>query len=194
MPRKRPKTAADRPVYRPSAPMDVPQALEPFLDGLALRQIVERYGLHNLQLALDRIAEEHRRELVERRSQEIRDAWKTNTRPLAPIRIPHVSVMRTARESRSASGYRGHREEGLDSLIRKQARARELEDGLAVISDRGVHPEKRAQLVQIVDRANAGESASEIAAALNVSVRTVEGRLAELREAAVVHEELESAS
>jgi len=194
MPRKRPKTAADRPVYRPAAPVPVPDALEPFLDGLALRQIVERYGLQNMQLALNLIAEQHRRELVERRSQEIMDSWKTNLRPLAPIHIPHVSGVRSARESRSTAGYRGHREEGLDALIRKQARARELEDGLAVITERGVHPEKRAQLEQIIDRANAGETASEIAAALRVSVRTVEGRLAELREAAVVREELASAS
>lgn len=192
MPRKRQKTDADRPTYRPPASIAVPKELEPFFDRMELRRIVARYGMHNVQFVLALIAEEQRREMIERRSQEIRDAWKEKMRPMAPTRLPHVGVPST-RESRSKPGYRSHREEGLDKLIRKQERARELEDGLAVILE-SRNDLRKAQFTEIVHRATEGQTAADIAVALGISVRTVESRLAEVRQSAVAKEEKELAS
>ncbi len=192
MPRKRPKTAADRPVYRPAPAPIVPGVLEPYLDGLELRRIVERYGVANLQLALSLIAEQHRREMVERRSQEIRDAWKENARPLGPVRIPALSGLRSSRDARNSPRYRGHREEHLDKLIRIQQRERELEAGLAVIMESNADSWKKKELADIVHRATSGQTSAEIAAALGTSVRTIENRLSELRQAGVSKEELAS--
>ena len=179
-------------MYRPTAPMIAPERLEPFLDQLHLRRIVSRYGLTDVQLALALIAEEQRREMVERRSQQIRDAWKEKMRPMAPMRLPQVAVP-SARESRGKAGYRNHREEGLDKLIRKQERARELQDGLAVILE-SKNDLRKPQFMEVVLRAMEGQTAAEIAAALGISVRTVESRLAEVRQAAVEKEEKELAS
>lgn len=184
MPRKRQKTDADRPVYRPSAPTTVPKELEPFFDRLELRRIVERYGMHNVQFVLARIAEQQRREMIERRSQEIRDAWKEKLRPLGPIRAPRpVAGRRWHRHTRT-------REESLDNVIAHQARLRELEKGLNVMLERAIHLDSKHQFVEIVDRTKAGETAAQIAGALGISERTVETRLAELRKAAVTEEEL----
>jgi len=192
MPRKRPKTELDRPAYRPTARMIAPERLEPFLDQLHLRRIVSRYGLSDVQLALALIAEDGRREMIERRSQEVRDAWKEKLRPMAPVRLPHAEVP-SARESRSKPGYRSHLEEHLDKLIRRQERARELQDGLAVILETN-NDIRKAQFAEIVHRATEGQTAAEIAAAIGISVRTVESRLAEVRQAAVEKEEQELAS
>ncbi len=57
----------------------------------------------------------------------------------------------------------------------------ELEDGLAVLVDRGV--DDWQELAEIVDRTIAGETAPQIALALGMKLRTVERRLEELREA-----------
>jgi hypothetical protein len=175
MPRTRPKTALDRPHYRPSPPPpQVPEGLEQYVDGLVFRQIVERYGVQNVQRALELIAEHQRREMIERRSQEIRDNWKENVRPLAAIRIPRLPAIPTAL----------HREERLDSEIKQQARARQLEDGLAVLVERGGLDEwERRQLTAIVAATNAGETAEQIAAALGVSARTIWYRLESVRNA-----------
>ena len=183
MPRKRPKTAADRPTYRPTAPLSVPQKLEPFLDGLELRRIVQQYGLQNVELALALIAERQRREMIERRLQEIRDAWKQNVRPRGPIRIPRAVGGRQWRRHNQTL------EQHLDNVIFHEARIRELEDGLAIVLDQigggsFARLRKRAQLMDIVSRVKDGETAAQIAKALHVSERTVENRLAELREAA----------
>jgi len=75
MPRKRPKTAADRPTYRPpSMPsIGVPEELQPFLVAMATRHVVEQYGLDNVQVVLGAmIAERARRELIDRRTSAVR--------------------------------------------------------------------------------------------------------------------------
>lgn len=163
--------------------MPVPTELEPYIAGMELRRIVDLYGLQNIQAILGLIAERNRRELIARRSGEMLDAWKANIRPLAaPVKIPDLSTLRTARNSR-VPGYRGHLEEHLDRIIRKQARAQELEDGLAAMT--GIDSWERRELTEIVDRSIAGETAQEIAQALPMKLRTVERRLEELREAGV---------
>jgi hypothetical protein len=188
MPRKRPKTAADLPTYRPTPLRALPEELEPFVDGVALRQIVERCGVENVQLVLSLLAEQQRREMIERRSQDTRDAWKEKLRPIAPIRIPRLPALHSSRDARSSPGYRRHREENLDKVIREQQRARELENGLAGVLSGGIDDWKKQQYAEIVDRTKAGETAAQIAAALDVSERTVEGRLAELRKAAIAQD------
>lgn len=191
MPRKRPKTALDRPMYRPSAPRAVPEPLEPFMDGMELRRIVERYGLDNLQLALALIAEQQRREMVARRCRDTQDAWKENARPIAPVSIPSA-----------VAGRQWHRrtqtlEQHLDNVIYQRARVRELEDGLALMLDELGDGSlaclrKKAQLREIVSRIRDGDTAAQIASALHISETTVENRLAELRKA--TREKVESAS
>lgn len=180
MPRKRPKTAADRPTYRTTARPPLPKELEGFSDGLQLRAIVQRYGLSDVQRVLAILAEEERRELTERRCSETLDAWKSNTRPLAPIRIPRLPSIPPAAAQRSRHGKSA--EEMLDAVIRQQTRKRELEDGLAVM-----HLEndwRRSQIVEIAERTIAGETAKEIAESMGVSDATIERRLKEVREAA----------
>lgn len=121
--------------------------------------------------------------MIERRSQEIRDAWKEKLRPLGPIRAPRPASGRTwHRHARS-------REQSLDNVIAQQARLRELEKGLSVLLDCAIHTDLKHQLIEIVDRVKAGETAAQIAAALDVSERTVAERLAELRKAAISQEE-----
>ncbi len=184
MPRRKPKTAADRPPTKVPTPMALPPELEPFVAGMELERIVQRFGVEDIQLVLNILAEQTRRELIARRSSEVRDAWKTNVRPLGPVQIPHLSALRTSRDSRRSPGYRRHREEHLDGVIRKQARVRELEKGLAVMQEQCIDVCRKEHLRQIVERASAGATAMEIAAALGIGERSVEARLAELREAA----------
>jgi len=182
MPRKRTKTAADRPAYRAPAPTPLPQELEPYLDALHLRRIVQQYGV---QRVLELIAEQQRREMVERRAQETMDGWKSNMRPLAPIRVPRAVASQTWHRCNQT------REQSLDNVIAHQTRIRELELGLSVILEQAVPTEFKHQLIEIVDRVRAGETAAQIAAALDVSERTVAERLADLRRAAVTEEEEE---
>lgn len=183
MPRRKPKTAADRPPTKVPTPMALPPELEPFVAGMELERIVQRFGVEDIQLVLNILAEQSRRELIARRSSEVRDAWKTNVRPLGPVQIPHLSALRTSRDSRRSPGYRRHREEHLDSVIRKQERAGELEDGLAVLLERGLDAWECRELSEIVTRVAAGETTKQIARALDTSERTVERRLEELRAA-----------
>lgn len=165
--------------------MALPTELEGYQDGLELRRIVQRYGADDVQLLISILAEQNRRELIERRCSETLDHWKQNVRPLGPVRIPRLSTLRSSRESRSVPGYRGHSEEHFDRIIRKEARTRELEDGLAVMLERRLDEWERRELSEIVDRVAAGETAKQIAQAQDVSERTVERRLEELRAAGV---------
>jgi hypothetical protein len=65
--------------------------------------------------------------------------------------------------------------------IRKQARDRELEAGLAVILERKEQtPGYRSQVVEIVDRIEAGESVAQVAEELHVHPSTGKRRLADV--------------
>jgi hypothetical protein len=104
MPRKRQKTDADLPTYRrpSSPPLPVPEDIEPFLAGVGLRRIAEQFGVANVQLVLEAIAKQERRELIERRSRETLDAWKAGARPMAAtsaelIALPASDVRRLRR-------------------------------------------------------------------------------------------------
>lgn len=185
MPKKLLKTAADRPpVYRAPSPVPVPEELEPYLDELQLRRIVQQYGA---QRVLEFVTEQQRRQMVERRSQAMMDAWKEHLRPLAPVQVPRAVSGRTWHRHNQT------REQSLDNVIAHQARLRELENGLAVLLECAIPTELKHQLIEIVDRTKAGETAAQIAAALDVSERTVGDRLADLRKAAVSEEELSAA-
>lgn len=152
MPRKRPKTEADRP--------SVPEHLEPFLAGVELRRIVEKYGVANVQLIVGVMAEQTRREMIARRSRETLDLMKANVRPA-----------QTAL-----------------TVDKEPTRANQLEDGVAHILETQPDSWQRRQLVEIADRVKAGMSAAQTAYEVGVSTRTVERRLAEIREAAAAAE------
>jgi hypothetical protein len=198
MPRKRPKTAADRPTYRPpSMPtIAVPEQLQPFLAGIAIRHIIDRYGMDNVQVVLGAmIAEQARRELIDRRTSETLDGWKTNMRPMAAATTAGPGPLPTSDERRRTQRYRRYRQESVDSVIQRQARDRELEAGLAAILEREeTIPGYRQQVTEIVDRVEAGQSAARIAQELGVSPSTVERRLAEVRKGALVSVEAEQLS
>ncbi len=193
MPRKRPKTAEDLPTYRKPAlpPLAVPEHLEPFLAGIELRRIVEKYGVDNIQLILGVLAEQTRREMIDRRRRETFDAWQVNMRPLAAATIASPPSLKTSEERRATSRYRRHRQEGLDFTIRKQARVRELEIGLAIKLEREQDSWHRRELIGIVNGVKAGMTVAQIARELGCSASTVEHRLAEIRNAAVVAAEAE---
>jgi hypothetical protein len=48
----------------------VPEHLEPFLAGIELRRIVEKYGVANVELIVGVMAEQARREMIAQRSRE----------------------------------------------------------------------------------------------------------------------------
>jgi DNA-directed RNA polymerase specialized sigma24 family protein len=188
MPRKGPKTSDDLPTYgKPILPpLALADDLEGFLEGLALRRIIHKYGVDNLQFVLSVIAEQARQELIDRRRRETQDAWKSNTKPvLAYATAPSLPALRPLDERRGSRHYRRHREEHVDSTILEQARVRQLETGLAFILESEPEGWPRNELVAIVDGVRAGLSVSEIAQDLGCSVSTVELRLAKLRNAAV---------
>jgi DNA-binding NarL/FixJ family response regulator len=185
MPRKRlKKTEADRAVYRPPARLlAVPKQLEAFADGVKVRGLLEKHGF-NVSVILAALAEQARLELVERRTREMQDAWKSNQRPLGPIRVPPLPKLESSRVLRTRRRYQKHREEKLDRIIRLQTRARELQDGLAVILGRsGMYDFERREYSEIVRRAIDGETAKQIAEALGMSERTIEYRLQAVRAA-----------
>jgi DNA-binding NarL/FixJ family response regulator len=186
MPRKRLKTAADRSIYRPPStpPLAVPDQLQPFLAGMEIQRIVTKYGVANVQLVLGVIAELARREMVEQRSRETLDLWKSNVRPLASVTMPELASLTTSEKRRSAPRYRRHREAAVDTTIRQQTRVREIEAGLAIILEKEPDGWYRRELVDIANSVKAGETVAEIADGLSISVSTIERRLAELREAA----------
>lgn len=187
MPRKRPKTAEDLPTYRkPALPsLAVPEHLEPFLAGIELRRIVEKYGVGNVQLILGVLAEQARSEMIDRRRRETLDAWQVNMRPLAPATIASLPSLKTSKERRATRRYRRHRQEGLDFTIRQQARVRQLETGLAIILEKEPEGWHRSELVGIVNGVRTGMTAGQIAERLGCSTSTVERRLAEIRQAAI---------
>jgi hypothetical protein len=185
MPLKRPKTAADRPTYRPSStpPLAVPDQLQPFLAGMEIQRIVYKYGVANVQLVLGVIAELARREMVEQRSRETLDLWKSNVRPLASATTPELASLPSSDERRRTPRYRRHREATVDTTIRQQTRVREIEAGLAVILEHEPDGWERRELVDIANGVKAGKTVAEIADELGVSVSTIERRLTDLREA-----------
>src|SRR5258707_10222164 len=128
MPRKRSKTEADRPNYRPpSTPqIAVPERLEPFLAGIELRRIVEVYGVANVQLVLGVMAEQARREMIEGRSRETLDLMKAKARPMASISVPGLAQLPSSDKRRRARRYRRHREAAIDTTILQQQRVREI--------------------------------------------------------------------
>lgn len=187
MPRKRPKTEADRPTYRASStpPLAVPDQLQPFLAGMEIQRAVQKYGVANVQLVLGVIAALARRELIDERRREILDAWKSKMRLLVSATAPQLPSLQTSDARRRQRRYRRHREAEMDSTIRQQTRARELEDGLAILLESGADAWYRRQLDEIVERAKAGETATQIGRELRVSTRTIERRLSEIRNAAL---------
>jgi DNA-binding NarL/FixJ family response regulator len=114
MPRKRPKTEADR---APSQPVTVPHELETFIDGVVLRRIVERYGQADVRAVLDAMAEQARREMIGQRSRDTLDLMKQNVRPaqtaLTVIKLP-------TRASRIEDGVAVILEREPDSWQRRQ--------------------------------------------------------------------------
>lgn len=191
MPRARRKTEADRPTYRP--PSNSPTYLTPFLAGRLLRRIVEQCGMNNVRAVLGAMG--GARELIERRCSETLDGWKSGMRPMVAATTAEPAPLATSDERRKSPGYRRHREAAIDSIISKQARDRELEDGLAVILERKERlPGYRRQVVEIVDGIEAGQSVAQIAQGLGVHPRTVERRLVDVRKAAAVSVEAEQLS
>jgi len=190
VPRKRPKTAEDMPTYRGPIlrPLPLADRLEGFVDGIQLRRIVEKYGAQGVELVLAIIAEQTRRELIDRRRRENQDAWKTNVRPLGPAAAPRLPSLQTVEKRRSTRRYRRHREESIDYTIREQARVRQLETGLAAILENEPEGWHRSELVGIVNGVRAGMTTGQIAHELGCSVSTVERRLDEIRSAAVAAE------
>jgi hypothetical protein len=186
MPRRRPKTAADQAIYRAPAlrPLDVPNDLEPFFAAVELRGRVEKLQAADSNGLQGILAEHARGKLIERRSAETLDAWKTSVRPLLAAKRNYLPELATSEANRTTAGYRRHREEGMDALIRRQIHTRELEAGLTAILERDADGWHRRELVEIVDKSNAGSTAAEIAAQLGIGTRTVERRLAEIRNAA----------
>jgi DNA-directed RNA polymerase specialized sigma24 family protein len=179
MPRKKRKTDLDRPVYRPPSP------LAAFTAGVALGRIVDQCGMADVRAVL---------ELIERRCSQTRDAWKTNAKPMTAATAELVELP-TATERRRAPGYRRHREDAMDSAIRRQERDRELEAGLAVIVEREERiPGYRAQVAEIVDRVEAEQSVAQIAEEMGIHPSTVERRLRDVRNAAVASAEAEQLS
>jgi hypothetical protein len=189
MPRKRPKTADDMPTYRKPILPSLPLAdrLEGFVEGIQLRRIVEKYGAQGVELVLDLIAEQTRRELIDKRRRESQDAWKANVRPLGAA-APRLPSLQTVEQRRSTRRYRRHREESIDYTIREQARVRQLEAGLAIILEDDPDGWHRRELVDIVNGVRAGMTVAQIALDLGCSVSTVELRLTKLRNAAVTGE------
>jgi hypothetical protein len=192
MPRSRRKTEADRPTYRP--PSNSPSYLTPFLAGRLLRRIVEQCGMNNVRAVLGAMGGPPR-ELIERRCSETLDGWKSGMRPMVAATVEAPAPLMPSDERRSIPGYRRHREAAIDSIISKQARDRELEDGLAVILERKERvPGYRRQVVEIVDGIEAGQTVAQIALGLGVHPRTVERRLVDIRKAAAVSAEAEQLS
>lgn len=190
MPPKRPKTADDLPTYRKPVlpPLALADDLEGFLEGLQLRRIVEKYGVDNLRLVLSVIAEQARRELIDRRRRETQDAWKAGMRPLAYATPPKLPTLQPVDQRRRSRRYRRHREEHIDCTIREQARLRQLETGLAIILEKELVGWHRNELVVIVNGVKAGMTTAQIAQDLGCSVSTVELRLTKLRNATVTGE------
>jgi hypothetical protein len=157
---------------------------------MQLHRIVEQCGMENVQAVLGAmIAERERCGLIERRASDTRDAWKVNMRPMVAATTTEPAPLAGSDERRRARRYRRHRGAAIDSFIRKQARDRELEDGLAVILEREERiPGYRSQAAAIVDRVEAGQSVAQIAYELGVSSSTVEGRLRDVRKAAAADE------
>jgi hypothetical protein len=157
-----------------------------------VKEYVKEYGVDNVGALLDAmIAQEGRRELIERRASDTRDAWKVNMRPMTAATTAELAPLATSDERRRAPRYRRHREEEIDAQIRKQARDRELEDGLAVILERQERmPGYRNQVAEIVDRVEAGQSVAQIAQEMVIHTSTVERRLRDIREAATVSDEV----
>ena len=124
--------------------------LETFLDGVALRRIVERYGIEHVRLVLDALA--------------------ANSTVARPIRIPAT--------------LRSQLEEHLDHTALRQARVRDLEDGLTAILESGMDAWRKRQMTEIVKQTIAGRTAAQIAKEEGVGDATIERRLKELREAA----------
>jgi hypothetical protein len=185
MPSKR-KTDADKATHQSSqATPTLPEQLQPFVDGIELRRIVDRYGAANVQLVLGVIAEQAREELIERRSREMQDNWKANMRPLGPASLPRPDSLLPSDTRRQMPGYRRCREAGVDSIIRQQLRIGHLEAGLAVIVEKQPDTWHRRQLVEIVDAIKAGKSAAQIAKEMGVGRATIDRRLAEIRNARV---------
>jgi hypothetical protein len=187
MPGKKSKTAADRPPYRPSltVPVALPEQLEPFSAGFQLGRIVTQIGVDNVRLVLDALAEQERRELIERRASETRDLWKQNMKPMAAATIVVPPTLATSDDRRRTPRYRRHRQESVDAVIQQQERDRELEAGLAVILERKEKiPGHRAQVTEVVDRIEAGQAVALIAEEMGLSPSTVERRLADVREVA----------
>lgn len=167
MPRKRPKTEADRPNYRTPAmpPLAVPEHLEPFLAGVELRRIVEKYGVANVELIVGVMAEQARREMIAHRSRETLDLMKANVRPA-----------QTAL-----------------TVDKQPTRANQLEDGVAHILATEPDSWQRRQLVEIADGVQAGKTLAEVAQEVGVRLRTAERRVAYLKKAAAEMEALTKA-
>ena len=178
MPRRRPKTAADRPTCSVPSPRLAPEAIEPFLAVLEFHRLVKTYGAADVQAGLNVIAEHERHLMIERRSSQMLDAWKSETRPVSPVRIPRAVGGRQWRRHHQT------REQRLDKMIFEQARLRELDAGLSVIQGSHIDEWKKREFAQIVNLIDSGQTAKQIAEALGVSERTVEGRLKDLRDAA----------
>jgi hypothetical protein len=135
------------------------------------------------------------RELVERRGSEMRDAWKSNAKPMTAATAPELAPLPPSEQLRRAPGYRRHREAGIDAVIRKQERDRELEAGLLVVLDRSeTMPGYRSQAAEIVDRVEAGQSVAQIAEEMAIDASTVVRRLRDVRKAAAVAAEAEQLS
>jgi DNA-directed RNA polymerase specialized sigma24 family protein len=110
--------------------------------------------------------------------------------------MPRLPSAQPSAVGRKIRRYQKHREEKLDSVIRDQTRARQIEDGLGAIlaAESRVDEWKRNEYTEIVDRTLAGDTAQQIAVALGLTLRTVERRLSEVRQAAVAKEEKALAS
>jgi len=186
MPRQKLKSEADRPTHRPPStpPSAAPGQLEPYLAGMEIQRIVQKYGVANVQLVLGVMAELARREMIEQRCRETLDLMKAKVRPMASATIPELTPLPSSAKRRTAPRYRRHREARIDTTIRQQQRVRELEAGLAVILESEPDGWYRRELVDIVNGVSAGRTVAEIASGLGISISTVENRLVDLREAA----------
>ena len=106
-------------------------------------------------------------------------------KPMAAATIAVPPALASSDQRRGTKGYRRHRQESVDAVIQQQARDRELEAGLAAILGRKEKiPGHHAQIAEIVDRIEAGQTVAQIAKEMGIGPATVERRLADIREAA----------
>ena len=117
------KTEADRPIYRPpnfdAAIRLAGRARRAVLAGVELRRIVEEFGMSNVQAVLGAmIAQQGRRELVERRAQLrlVTTGKSKYARPIVAATTGELAPSATSDERRKEPRYRRHREAEIGAL------------------------------------------------------------------------------